>query len=73
MSAPRGSPGPWQGVRPFGTDAGWLALRRRTYAPRSGNTASHASARPSRPCTGFPNPVRDAAGVTDGGPARRFS
>ncbi len=37
-----------------GTDAGWLALRRRTYAPRSGNFSSHASARPSRPCTGFP-------------------
>ncbi len=47
------SPGPWLGVS-FEKTPCWLALRRGTDASRSGNWASHASARPSRPCTGHP-------------------
>ncbi len=45
-----GNPRFEEGVR----DARWLAVRRGTDASRSGNWASHASARPSRPCTGHP-------------------
>ncbi len=41
-------------VRKRGRYAGWLVRRRRAPAARSGNSASHASARPSRPCTGMP-------------------
>ena len=63
------SPGPWHSIprglaslvrAPFASRKGrwgdtcWLAVRRGTDASRSGNWASHASARPSRPCTGHP-------------------
>ena len=50
----KGSRAPFASRKGRWGDSCWLAVRRGTDASRSGNWASHASARPSRPCTGHP-------------------
>ena len=65
LSAPR------SGLPALGTTiVGWLALRRGTDASRSGNLASHASARTLPALRRTSDPPRDAAGGREDAAAR---